>query len=110
MKRVNWATLHGTTTTMLSLSDLRSTLIAGPVRLEPLSEGHRASLAAAANHAEIWEHMPSRATGKAFESWFDRALEVALTGREAVWAVRTTADGALVGSTRYMAIEAAHRR
>jgi RimJ/RimL family protein N-acetyltransferase len=95
---------------MLSLSDLRPTLIAGPVRLEPLTEGHRASLAAAANHAEIWEHMPSRATGESFELWFDHALEVALTGREAVWAVRTTADGALVGSTRYMAIEAAHRR
>jgi RimJ/RimL family protein N-acetyltransferase len=95
---------------MLSLSDLRPTLIAGPIRLEPLTEAHRAGLATAANHEQIWAHMPSRATGDAFDFWFDRALDLALTGREAVWAVRTTADGVLAGSTRYLAIEEAHRR
>ncbi len=96
--------------TMLTLSDLRPTLIARPVRLEPLTEHHRAGLALAADPAEIWEHMPSSASGDGFDAWFDQALELALAGREAVWAVRTSADGALVGSTRYLAIEPAHRR
>ncbi len=95
---------------MLSLPDLRPTLIARPVRLEPLTEDHRAGLARAADQAQIWEHMPMRASGDGFEAWFDQALELALAGREAVWAVRTSADGELVGSTRYLAIEPAHRR
>ena len=94
--------------TMLTLSELRPTLIARPVRLEPLTEAHRAGLACAANQAEIWEHMPSSASGAGFDPWFDQALDLALAGREAVWAVRT--DGILVGSTRYLAIEPEHRR
>jgi RimJ/RimL family protein N-acetyltransferase len=95
---------------MLTLSDLRPTLIARPVRLEPLTEEHREGLAHAADLAEIWEHMPSAASGAGFDPWFDQALDLALSGREAVWAVRSSADGAIVGSTRYLAIEAAHRR
>jgi N-acetyltransferase len=95
---------------VLTLSDLRPILIARPVRLEPLAEAHRAGLASAADHAEIWDHMPIAASGDAFDAWFDRSLELALAGREAVWAVRTTADGALVGSTRYLAIKPDHRR
>ena len=93
---------------MLSLSDLRPTLIAGPVRLEPLVAEHRDGLARAADHAEIWDHMPHDASGGGFDTWFDHSLQLALAGREAVWAVRT--DGALVGSTRYLAIEPVHRR
>lgn len=95
---------------MLSLSDLRPTLIARAVRLEPLAREHREGLARAADQAEIWEHMPASAAGDDFAAWFDQALELALTGREAVWAVRTSADGEIVGSTRYLAIEPAHRR
>jgi RimJ/RimL family protein N-acetyltransferase len=95
---------------MPTLSDLRPILIASPVRLEPLTEAHRAGLRSAANHAEIWDHMPIAAAGDGFDAWFDHSLELALTGREAVWAVRTTADGTLVGSTRYLAIEPDHRR
>ncbi|HXQ13093.1 MAG TPA: GNAT family protein [Caulobacteraceae bacterium] len=93
---------------MLNLSDLRPTLIAGPVRLEPLTAEHRDGLARAADHAEIWAHMPHDASGAGFDAWFDHSLKLALAGREAVWAVRT--DGALVGSTRYLAIEPEHRR
>ena len=96
--------------TMLTPSELRPTLIARSVRLEPLTEGHRAGLACAADRAEIWEHMPSSAAGADFDAWFDQALNLALGGREAVWAVRTSVDGVLVGSTRYLAIEPAHRR
>jgi RimJ/RimL family protein N-acetyltransferase len=90
--------------------DLRPTLEIAGVRLEPLVEAHHDGLARAAGQDEIWDHMPYRAAGDGFGPWFDQALGLALAGREAVWAVRTTRDGALVGSTRYLAIEAAHRR
>jgi RimJ/RimL family protein N-acetyltransferase len=89
--------------------DLRPTLMAGPVRLEPLEPDHHDGLAEAANDARIWTHMPRDASGEGFDAWFDEALETALSGREAVWAVRIAA-GALVGSTRYLAIEPQHRR
>ena len=49
-------------------------------------------------------------SGDGFAGWFDLSLDLALTGHEAVWAVRTLSDGALVGSTRYLAIERQHRR
>jgi RimJ/RimL family protein N-acetyltransferase len=90
--------------------ELRPILTAGRVRLEPLAEGHRDGLARAAGDPRIWAHMPLDASGGGFTSWFDRSLELALTGREAVWAVRTLGDDALVGSTRYLAIEPDHRR
>ena len=54
--------------------------------------------------------MPIDGVRRRFAGWFDGSLELALTGREAVWAVRSLSDGALVGSTRYLAIEPAHRR
>jgi len=95
---------------MLTVSDLRPTLTAGAVRLEPLIEAHRAGLALAADDDQIWDHMPSAASGDGFAAWFDQSLDVALSGREAVWAVRTLADDRLVGSTRYLAIEPTHRR
>ena len=88
--------------------DLRPTLIVAGVRLEPIEERHRGPLAAAADDARIWAHMPFDASGARFDRWFDAALEVAERELEAVWVVK--ADGALVGSTRYLAIEPAHRR
>jgi RimJ/RimL family protein N-acetyltransferase len=90
--------------------ELRPILMAGRVRLEPLAESHRDGLARAADHPAIWSHMPIDASGAGFESWFDRSLELALAGREAVWAVRALGDNSLVGSTRYLAVEPAHHR
>jgi RimJ/RimL family protein N-acetyltransferase len=78
------------------------------VRLEPLDEVHRAGLREAGQDPEIWAHMPYAARGSAFDRWFDHSLGAAATGVEAVWAVR--ASGALVGSTRFLAIEPAQRR
>jgi RimJ/RimL family protein N-acetyltransferase len=85
-------------------------LEAAGVRLEPLSEGHREALRAVAGAAAIWTHMPRPAMGADFDPWFDGSLKVCESGAEAAWAVRTLADGALVGSTRYLNIEAAHLR
>ncbi len=96
---------------MTVVPDIRAiALETAGVRLEPLGPQHREGLAAAADHAAIWEHMPMPADGAAFGAWFEAALAMARSGKEAVWAVRTLADGVLVGSTRYLAIEAAHRR
>jgi RimJ/RimL family protein N-acetyltransferase len=90
--------------------DLRPTLLAGGVRLEPLAPEHRDGLARAADFPEVWAHMPLDASGAGCEPWFDLSLASAEAGREAIWAVRTLADGALVGSTRYLAIERRDRR
>jgi RimJ/RimL family protein N-acetyltransferase len=83
--------------------------IAG-VRLEPLSSGHREGLRMAADAPAIWTHMPFPALGPRFDLWFDWSLQVAASGKEAVWAVQTAHDGAVVGSTRFLSIEPAHRR
>jgi RimJ/RimL family protein N-acetyltransferase len=88
--------------------DLRPILLAAGVRLEPLVELHRDDLSRAAAAPEVWTHMPYDASGGGFSAWFEQALSAAQAEREAVWAVR--ADGELVGSTRYLAIETAHRR
>jgi RimJ/RimL family protein N-acetyltransferase len=80
------------------------------VRLEPLAEAHREGLRLAGDAPEIWAHMPMPARGATFDPWFDGSLAICASGAEATWAVRTLGDGALVGSTRYLAIVPAHRR
>jgi RimJ/RimL family protein N-acetyltransferase len=80
------------------------------VRLEPLAETHREGLRIAAQAPAIWAHMPTPALGEAFDAWFDGSLKVCGTPAEGGWAVRTLDDGKLVGSTRYLNIEAAHKR
>jgi len=80
------------------------------VRLEPLAEQHREALRIAAQAPAIWTHMPTPALGERFDSWFDWSLGICETPAEKAWAVRTLDDGVLVGSTRYLNIEAAHKR
>jgi RimJ/RimL family protein N-acetyltransferase len=83
--------------------------IAG-VRLEPVAEAHREALRQAADAPDIWAHMPMSARGESFDPWFDAALRGSASGDEACWVARTLHDGALVGSSRYLAIVAAHHR
>ena len=78
------------------------------VRLEPLAEAHRSGLREAAEDPDIWTHMPYEARGPAFDRWLDASVAASGAGREAVWAVML--DGAPVGSTRFLAIEPAHKR
>ena len=94
--------------TMIESLDLRPILLAARIRLEPLVEAHRDDLSRAAAAPEVWTHMPHDASSGGFSAWFEQALSAAQAEREAVWAVR--ADGELVGSTRYLAIEPTHRR
>jgi RimJ/RimL family protein N-acetyltransferase len=76
------------------------------VRLESLAEAHRAGLAAAGAAAEIWRYLPYDMSAGGFDRWFDASMKLNGDGREAIWAVRTLADGKLVGSTRYLNIAA----
>lgn len=85
-------------------------LVNAAVRLEPLAEIHRTELAAAADAADIWRYMPYEARGAGFDRWFDWSLDLNSRNQEAVWAVRSLAGNALVGSTRYLNIAARDRR
>jgi RimJ/RimL family protein N-acetyltransferase len=85
-------------------------LTVADVRLEPLAEHHRADLRRAAEAPAIWAHMPFDGSGDGFSAWFETSLAAAQAGREAVWAVRSLAEEGLAGSTRFLAIEPAHRR
>lgn len=80
------------------------------MRLEPLDERHREGLRCAGDAPEIWTHMPVPARGDKFDPWFDWSLKISASGKEAVWAIRDVRDDVLVGSTRYLSIEAPHRR
>ena len=85
------------------------TLAGRHVRLEPLVERHREMLRPAAQNPRIWV-LTTSAFGAAFDPYFDAALRRADAGIERPYAVRLLKEDRLVGSTRFMNIEAAHRR
>jgi RimJ/RimL family protein N-acetyltransferase len=85
------------------------TLTGRYVQLEPLEEKHRELLRPVAQDSRIWT-FTSSALGADFDPWFDRALRGRAGGQELPFVVRLRRDGSLCGSTRYMAIEAPHRR
>jgi RimJ/RimL family protein N-acetyltransferase len=85
-------------------------LVGQLVALEPLEEAHADELWAAAQAPEIWRWLAHVGSSR---EYFDRWLELALTahreGREGVFATRDRRSGALVGSTRYLAVRPADR-
>lgn len=80
------------------------------VRLERLAESHRDGLRAAADDDRIWTHTLTVARGAGFDAWFDAAMKEKDPTRRIPFAVRTLADGRLVGSTSYLDAEPRHRR
>jgi RimJ/RimL family protein N-acetyltransferase len=80
------------------------------VTLEPLEEDHADELWAAAQAPEIWQWLAHVGSSR---EYFDRWLEVSLSahreGREGVFATRDRRSGAIVGSTRYLAVRPADR-
>ena len=80
----------------------------GGIRLEPLTEGHRDALAAAAADGELWElwftSVPDPGTTAAYIA---DALKGQREGHMLPWAVRDLASGTVVGTTRYHDIVAA---
>jgi RimJ/RimL family protein N-acetyltransferase len=80
------------------------------VRLEPLEERHREGLRAPANEEEIWRFFPERGDRAHFDVMFDHRLKAAASGEWIAYAVRRRADGALVGQTCFLNIDAQNAR
>jgi N-acetyltransferase len=79
------------------------------VRLEPLEERHRAAIQPAAQHPEIFA-VTTSALGALYDPYIDNALKRSDGERELAFVVMLKAEGRPVGMTRYLNIEAAHRK
>lgn len=82
------------------------------VRLEPLGVAHAAGLLAAGHHESLWRvtaqvPLDSEAVVTAYLA---QAAELLAAGLQVPFALVDRASGAVVGSTRWMDIERAHRR
>jgi RimJ/RimL family protein N-acetyltransferase len=74
------------------------------VRMEPLAEGHREPLRSALADAAVWRWVKIDAAGDPalFDGWFDQALANVAARSEFVFATVRRADGAAIGSSRYL--------
>jgi RimJ/RimL family protein N-acetyltransferase len=81
------------------------------VRLEPLLPAHAAALVAAANDGELWRStvtiVPSAAT---IDAYLATAFKAKAAGQQYPFVTILRATGAVIGTTRYLAIEPAHRK
>ncbi len=87
---------------------LTATLEGSLVTLEPLAEKHRDGLWEAGRSDAIWDWLTKLNKSRdSFDAWFDATLETngageGKPGETGAFAVRRDADGALVGSSRFM--------
>jgi RimJ/RimL family protein N-acetyltransferase len=80
------------------------------VRLEPMRMDHLPALAEVALASEIWQWTPMRVMTEAdLRMWMEQALEMAAGGKAMPWVTRNVESGKIVGSTRYMDIDARNR-
>ena len=80
------------------------------VRLEPLRARHRDGLRAIASGPGLWDWMPADLSlPGAVEAFIGEALAAEDRGAEYAFAVVDQASGAVLGSTRYLDVAAAHR-
>ena len=101
--------------TASSLAELYRTpleLAAEHVRLEPLTLAHTPGLFAIGQDEEIWRwlYLPPPANVGEMRSRVADALEAQSRGGELPFAVVEPASGRVIGTTRYMRIEPAHRQ
>ncbi|WP_097459233.1 GNAT family N-acetyltransferase [Mangrovitalea sediminis] len=81
------------------------------VTLEPLQPEHCEGLQAAAGDGELWRlWYTSVPTPENMAASIEEALEEQAQGVSLPFAVRDNASGKLLGSTRYLHVEASHRR
>jgi len=81
------------------------------VRLEPLSLDHLPGLIDVGLEADIWRWMPvSIQTPGDMRTYLETALAGRESGREMPFATLERSSGRVVGGTRYLNIEPAHRR
>jgi RimJ/RimL family protein N-acetyltransferase len=90
---------------MEEMKKLATELSRSLIVLEPLDERHREELWEAAQDERIWEWLAHLGEDRdLFDRWFELSLEATAEDREGVFAVRRRADGAVVGSSRFMAV------
>lgn len=82
------------------------------VRLEPLAPGHADALLAAGADPSIWTYLPRRPFVDRADvlAWIAEADAARVRGDVVAFAVRETASGRVVGSTRYLDVVRPHRR
>ena len=81
------------------------------VRLEPLSLDHLSDLTEVGLDAELWRWtLSSPASPADMRAYVASALAAAAEGREVPFAIAEKASGRVVGSTRFLSIDARHRR
>ncbi len=79
------------------------------IRLEPLRQSHAEGLLKAGQASEIWDWLAVRLnTLEAARKFIDAALQAENTGSEYAFAVVMKEGNRIVGSTRYMDVQAAH--
>lgn len=87
------------------------TLEGSVVRLEPLSLDHLAGLTEVGLDRELWRWTLGAVQSPGdMRAYVEIALTAAAEGREVPFATIERASGRVVGSTRYMSIDAHHRR
>ncbi len=78
--------------------------------LEPMRLAHLEELAAVGLDPAIWRWMPVRVeTAEHLRVWMEQALGQQALGRALPFVIRARADNRVVGSTRYMDIDARNR-
>lgn len=86
------------------------TLAGKHVILRPLEAGDRDAILAAASDGKLWELFYTAVPGpETVDSWLARAFHDQAHGRALPFAV-TGSDGRVIGSTRFMRMNPAHRR
>lgn len=85
------------------------TLEGESVRLEPLRMEHASALFAAGDEDDIWRFVVPRPQGlEGYERYIRWALDQAVLGQQLPFSVVRTADGEIVGTTRYAHIDPAN--
>lgn len=86
------------------------TLTGKHIRLEPLSRGHAARLLTVAQAPEIWTWMSALpVTPESMDAWIGEALGAQERGVEYPFVVVQVSGDRVVGSTRYMDVQAASK-
>src|SRR6185312_9635947 len=88
-----------------AFTDLSPVLEGRLVVLEPLRAEHEDGLRAAAADDRVWRYMRVVASDPgAFHTWFGEAMSAAAAGAEGPFCIVRRGDGAVVGSSHYLAL------
>jgi len=88
-----------------AFTDLSPVLQGRLVVLEPLRADHEDGLCAAAADERVWRYMRVVASDPGtFHTWFGEAMRAAAAGTEGPFCIVRRGDGAVLGSSRYLAL------